>query len=705
MRTPSRLRCLAAALGLAVIACAPSDAAPPKADFFVAPTGRDSWSGTLSAPNAARSDGPFATVARAQKAVRGRKRPGGRPAATVLVRGGFYPLSETLVFTPEDGGTRDAPVTYAAYPGETPVLSGGVRLGGFRRVSTNRWEVTIPEVAAGRWHFGQLYVNGGRRYRPRLPKSGYYFVAAEAPSTPEQAGKGFDRFRYRDGDLRADWTNRDDIEVLPFQVWTMSRFRIKALDESARVVTFTRGTRNAAGFSKMDAGKRYLVENVAEALSEPGEWYLDRKTGVLSYLPKQGEKPESVEVVAPRLERLLEVRGDPAKRQWVQGLVFRGLTFAHAAWQIPPDGNSYPQAEIGIGGALSVRGGRDVAFEKCVIRSVGGYGVEIADGSQRVRLAGCALYDLGAGGVKIGETRFVADEELATSHNAVTDCYLAYGGRLHPSAVGVWIGHSAHNTIDHNDIFDFYYTGISPGWSWGYGPSGAHHNRIANNHIHKIGQGILSDMGGIYTLGVSPGTVLEGNRIHDVQSFDYGGWGIYFDEGSTGIVARNNVAYNTKSAPFHQHYGTDNLVENNIFAFGREAQLMRTRADNNNQPEPDKRGALSFTLRRNVVLWKEGPLLGSNWSGDNFALERNLYWHAGGQPVRFVGGADLAAWQARGFDRGSAVADPLFVAPEKGDFRLKPGSPARQIGFRPIDTGAVGPRPGALAAFARPANV
>ncbi|HVK03986.1 MAG TPA: hypothetical protein VM490_10945, partial [Armatimonadaceae bacterium] len=98
MRTPSRLRCLAAALGLAMIACAPSDAAPPKADFFVAPTGRDSWSGTLSAPNAARSDGPFATVARAQKAVRGRKRPGGRSAATVLVRGGFYPLSETLVF-------------------------------------------------------------------------------------------------------------------------------------------------------------------------------------------------------------------------------------------------------------------------------------------------------------------------------------------------------------------------------------------------------------------------------------------------------------------------------------------------------------------------------------------------------------------------------------------------------------------------------
>lgn len=665
------------------------------ADLFVAPNGNDAWSGTLPTPNRAKTDGPLATLTRARDKMRVvlKTRADRAFSPRVLVRGGFYPLNAPVVFTPQDSGLApETPITYAAFPGEKPVFSGGERITGWKVTGKNRWETTLTDVTAGSWNFSQLYVNNERRYRPRLPKNGYYHIAGDLPATAKNAGKGYDRFRFHANEIRVDWHNRGEVEVLPFHVWTMSRFRIAEVDTAERTVTFTGRTIGTPSYSSLPQGNRYLVENVREALNEPGEWYLDRVSGVLTYLARPGEDPKKSEVIAPRLPALVQLNGDASKNQFVQNIVFSGLVFAHSSWNLPPEGNSFWQAEANIPAAVSLTGARHVMFTNCAVRNTGNWAVDIGAGCQYIRLAGCEFSDLGAGGVKVGETGFRAnDDPLLTGHNTITNCLIAHGGRIHPAAIGVWIGHSPHNTIIHNDITDFYYTGISPGWSWGYGPSGAHHNIIRFNHIWKIGQGVLSDMGGIYTLGVSPGTLLDHNLIHDVRSFDYGGWGIYFDEGTMGAVATNNIAYNTKSAPFHQHYGANNLVENNIFAFGTEAQLMRTRADNGGEAPPEIKTAPSFTLRRNIIYWREGPLLGSNWSGTNFVLESNLYWNAAGRPVAFPSSASLADWQkASGQDKNSLVADPLFVAPDKGDFRLRPGSPAAKIGFQPIDSSKAG---------------
>ena len=402
-----------------------------------------------------------------------------------------------------------------------------------------------------------------------------------------------------------------------------------------------------------------------------------------------------MEVIAPRIEHLLLIAGDAAERRWVEHLQFRGLTFAHTNWNLPVTGQAFPQAEINLGAAIAAVSTRHLVLENCAVRHVGEYAVAFGPGCKHNRLEGCELVDMGAGGVKIGHAlahppavndmpqalasslQLAADEEMLVSHHTIRNCLIAYGGRLHPAAVGVWIGNSPYNVIEHNDVHNFYYTGFSVGWSWGYGPSQAHHNDIGFNHVYDIGQGVLSDMGGIYTLGISPGTVIHDNRFHDVTSYDYGGWGLYTDEGSTGIVMKNNLVYRCSR--------------------GRSISITAKRTAwrtiswplpaNSNCSAPGRKNTSRSSSKRTSCT---GTTAARCWAATGgtttSAWTTIVYFHAGSQAITFPGNLTFEQWQKdRGQDQHSVIADPLFENPKQDDFRLKPNSPAMQVGFQPFD--------------------
>jgi hypothetical protein len=651
-------------------------------DYYVAPDGNDSWSGRLPAPDGT-GDGPFGTLQRARDAVRRLQADGPRgEPVTVMLRGGTYRMSEPFVLEPHDSGSEPAPITYAAYPGEKPILSGGRPITGWKRGDGQLWEVHLPQVEAGRWHFRQLFVGGRRRPRARTPNEGWFRLTGLVNPRDRKDPINRKAFRYKPGDVRASWTNLHDVEIVKLFGWSETRRPIERVDEAQHVCECA-GLSSGSHRRLFDwYGPRYFVENVREGLDRPGEWYLDRHTGVLSYWPMPGEVMNETEVVAPVLDCLVQLDGDAGAGAFVEHVAFRGLTFTHGGAAFPEGGYPEAQSDVFVPACIRGTGVRRCRFLENEVVHVGTYAIELAAGSQHNEIVGNHLHDLGAGGVKIDGPREPASEAEETCYTVVTDNHIHDGGHVYFGGAGIWAGHSGHNTISHNEVHDLLGMGISIGWTWSYVLTPAHHNLVEYNHVYDLGHGKVGASSGLYTLARQPGTKLRCNLVHDIVRYTDGpthpAFGIQVDNGSGEILFEGNVVYNVPDACWKQ-MGKRHTVQGNIFAFADGYEILRRKDE----------GSLVF--RHNIVLSDDGKIFGDRWNEQNYQVDHNLYWDTSGQPLDF-GGTSFDQWQARGHDAHSLVADPRFADPESGDFRLPSDSPAFQVGFQPIDLGKVGPR-------------
>ena len=534
------------------------------ADFQVAPSGSDTNPGT--------EEKPFATPGRAMQAVRALVAGGLKSDVRVVFHSGTYPLAAPLVFTSADSGSAGHSITYAAASGEAVVISGGRPITNWKPLGGSKWSAELAEVKAGAWFFRQLIVNDRRAVRARWPnEDGVLHLAT--------VGDGVKSFTF-DRALPPESLGGQDAELVVYENWSVSRARVTSSDERTLTTATAVGWIGHGDMTTASPGKPAFVEHARGALDQPGEWFLDRVTGTLTYLAATGETPAQTVAIAPVLTQLVKIAG--TKDKPVRNVRFEGLRFEHTDFALPEIGYSEIQAaHFGPSTkaptqvqpvAIECAYAEGIRFERCRLAHLNNSGIGFGPGCRRNAVIGCVIEDIGGNGVMVGwrgigrlETGAEgtldadwADPAEAPAGNEVANCLIRRCGADSRGAVGVFVAFSADTRVAHNVIHDMPYTGVSIGYRWNTTPTSQVRCVAEYNHIYDVMK-TLADGGGYYTLGFQPGTVFRGNLIHDVHrsAYAHGGApnnGFFIDEGSKGFLFESNVVHQTSgtSVRFNQ---------------------------------------------------------------------------------------------------------------------------------------------------------
>ena len=646
--------------------------------IYLSPAGNDLNTGTR--------DNPLASLNAARDRAREyRKANPNTELVEILALDGNYNMLQPLTLTSEDNGSAGTSLVFKSEKSPGAIFSAGVKITGFQKVNDGLWRTFIPQVAFYNWYFEQLYANNERLTRARTPNEGFFFIKKVTETIIDKGKEGVSDLAVQRIELDSSDTKSltsitqpdfDDALIIFYHKWDNTRKRISGFNIAQSVMFTTGGAMKS--YNMLDKMTRFHVENFKGALDSPGEWFLER-SGYLYYIPREGETIENTTFCAPLLREFIVIQGDEKSGKRVENIRFENLIFQVAGYQTPQQGNEPAQAASPVDAVITLDFAKNISFQNCEIAHTGTHAFWFRRACNNCSVTRSYMHDLGAGGVKIGETIIRPDENELTSNIIIDNNIISDGGHIFPCAVGIIIFNASDNKLTHNEISNLRYSGISVGWVWGYAFSPSKRNKVEFNHIHHLGWGELCDMGGVYTLGASEGTTVSNNVIHHVYSFDYGGWGLYTDEGSFGIKEENNLVYACKSSGFHQHYGKENMIRNNIFAFNIKAQLQATRIEEHR----------SITFTNNIIYFDKGSLLTSNWHKFNLLSDNNCYWDTRTTDIRFAD-KSFSDWQKSGKDVHSIIADPLFINPAEFNFHLKNLSVAKKIKFVPFDYSRAG---------------
>ncbi len=588
------------------------------AEFFVSPKGNDKNPGTR--------EKPFSTLERAKQAAEIHFKQNPDEDCTVWMKDGKYIISKPVVFNAENFDNLTGHMFFKATKSANPIISGGIEITEWKKTPEGLWKAGLPQTFKNEKPPRELFVENQRAIRARFPNQEYLRVSKV----------GDDRrthFFFNPGDFPIP-VNEKTVELVLLHDWSISRIPVKEIDIQKNKLTAVDsiGAKSPAFFNldHWEANPRYYLENAMEFLDVDYEWFFDAEEKTIFLKLPENQNPNSKEITIPVSNGLVLFQGKENKP--LKNIHFVGITFQHSAWQIPETGycgvqacHFDPRPEYGgwsvVPAAIKGEWVENCSFSNCKFENLGGTGIWLGTGSQKCTISNSHFADISGNGIMIGEgrDREVNDEkwwksapEQVALGNTIENCIVTECGKQFYGAVGIWCGLTAETTIRNNTIFNLPYTGISIGWMWSPEPTPCRENIIDGNHIHHIMQ-ILSDGGGIYMLGLQPGSKILNNHIHDV-SLNVGraeSNGMFLDEGTTDVVVENNLIYNIAKSPLRFHKATTNLVKGNFLFCGEDIPPIRYNNTNeadiqkvDNQVFYENDSDFGYNLKQVISAWK-----------------------------------------------------------------------------------------------------
>ena len=588
-------------------------------DIYVSPNGKDD--------NRGNQKNPLQSVQMAKKLAVEMLESGKQKEVTVWLGDGTYPVTEPLDFEPLHSAGQGTKLVFKAEENSKPVISGGMQITEWKKNSDGFWEAQLVENMKVMTNVRELFIDGKRAARARFPNEGYLHVKKA----------GADRrtnFFFEKGDFPIP-ENVKNTELVLLHDWSISRIAVKEInaDENQLFTVDSIGARNPEFFNidNWEPNPRYFLENAPEFLDADFEWIFQPDSKKLILKLPENVTPENYQIFIPVSEGLISIAGK--ENQPVKNIHFEGITFQFSKWEIPEKGYCGVQAchfdprplnkgWAVVPAAITSVWAENITFSGCTFTSLGGSGVWFGTGSKNCKVINSELVDISGNGIMIGEgqDRIVngepwwksAPEQVALA-NTIENCTVTECGAQFYGAVGIWCGLTAETTIKNNKIFNLPYTGVSVGWMWSPVPTPCRQNTIDGNHIHHI-MNILSDGGGIYMLGLQPGSIIRNNHIHDVK-INAGraeSNGMFLDEGTTDVLVENNLIYNIAKSPLRFHRATVNLVKDNyLFCTGGNPPIRyNTTKEDDIQKVGNKvfiEGEANYKeeLKKVVAAWKK----------------------------------------------------------------------------------------------------
>ena len=574
-------------------------------EIWISPKGSDFNDGTRQFPKATLTSA--LRQAREWRRTEDNRIQGG---ITIYMEGGTYAFYEPVFIRPEDSGTKESPTIIRSVGDEKVILSGGISINGWKKQG-KVWVADVPAFNGRPLDFRQLWVNGKKAVRARdvedFEKMNRICSVDEKNEILYVPAVSIRRLIDNKGNLKAKYA-----EMVLHQMWCVANLRIRSVE--------VQGDSAAIRFHQPESriqfehpwprpmvttdghNSAFYLTNARELQDIPGEWYHDIDARKVYYYPREGEKMQEAEVIVPAVETLVRVEGTLDRP--VCHIRFEKITFSYTTWMRPSEKGHVPlqagmyltdgyridpkmqrnylnhpldnQGWLGRpAAAVRVVAARQIDFERCRFEHLGSTGLDYEEAVQGGVVRGCLFRDIAGNGLLVGsfspaahETHLPydpADRREVCTQQQINNCYFTEIGNEDWGCLAIAAGYVGDVNIEHNEISEVPYSGISLGWGWTQTVNCMRNNRVHANLIHHYAKHMY-DVAGIYTLGSQPKSYVTENCVHSIYKPGYvhdpNHWFyLYTDEGSSFITVRDNW---TEGEKYLQNAnGPGNVWENN----------------------------------------------------------------------------------------------------------------------------------------------